>query len=62
MVFTKFTLMPGVQYPAWFLSNMGRGGGVTRPFPRGGGVEELHRDPTVGPRPKVWNKDKKWKK
>jgi len=24
-----------------------------RPLPRDGGVEELHRDPTVGPRPKV---------
>jgi len=32
----------------------GGDGGATRPFPRDGSVEELHRDPTVGPRPKVW--------
>jgi len=25
-------------------------GGVTRPLPRNGDVEELHGDPTVGPR------------
>jgi len=25
-------------------------------------MEELHRDPTVGPRPKVWTRDHKWKK
>jgi len=30
------------------------GGGDTRPLPRDKGVEELHGDPTVGPRPKVW--------
>jgi len=29
-------------------------GGATRPLPRNGGVEDLHEDPTVGPRPKVW--------
>jgi len=29
-------------------------GGATRPLPRNGGVEELHGDPTFGPRPKVW--------
>jgi len=28
------------------------GGGATRPLPRDGGVEKLHRDPTVGSRPK----------
>jgi len=28
------------------------GGGATRPPPKDGSVEELHRDPTVGPRPK----------
>jgi len=27
----------------------------------GWGVEELHGDPTVGPRPKVWTRGKKWK-
>jgi len=32
------------------------GGGATRPLPRVGVVEELHGDPTVGPRPKVWTK------
>jgi len=32
------------------------------PFPRDGGVEELHRDPTVGSCPKVWTRDQKWKK
>jgi len=30
------------------------GGGAIRPFPKDGGVEELHGDLTVGPRPKVW--------
>jgi len=25
------------------------------------GVEELHRDPTVGPHPKVWTRGQKWK-
>jgi len=38
------------------------GGSATRPLPRDGGVEKLHRDPTVGPRPKVWTRGKKWKK
>jgi len=38
------------------------GGGVTRPLPTDGGVEELHTDPTVGPRPKVWTRGQKWKK
>jgi len=27
-------------------------GGATRPLPIDGGLEELHGDPTVGPRPK----------
>jgi len=31
-------------------------------LPRDGDVEELHGDPTVGPRPKVWTRGKKWKK
>jgi len=31
----------------------GVGGGATRLLPRDGGVEELHEDPTVGPRPKT---------
>jgi len=39
-----------------------RGGGATRPLPRDGGVEELHGDLTVRPRPKVWTRGKKWKK
>ena len=30
------------------------GGGTTRSLPRDGGAEELRRDPTVGPHPKVW--------
>jgi len=37
------------------------GGGATRSLPRDGGVEELHGDPTVGPRPKVWTRGQKWK-
>jgi len=37
------------------IDNACGGGGDTRPLPRDGGVEELHGDPTVGPRPKVWN-------
>jgi len=38
-------------------------GGVcaTRPFPRDGDMEKLHRDPTVGPRLKVWTRGQKWK-
>jgi len=36
--------------------HFGSGGGATRPLPRNGGVEELHGDPSVGPRPKVWTK------
>jgi len=35
------------------------GGGATRPFPRDGGVEELHGDPTVRPRLKVWTRGQK---
>jgi len=41
---------------------LGGGGGATWPFPKDGGVEELHGDPTVGPRLKVWTKGQKWKK
>jgi len=40
----------------------GNRGGATRPLPRDGGVEELHGDPTVGPRPKVCTRGQKWKK
>jgi len=36
--------------------------GATRPIPRDGGIEELHGDPTVGPRPKVWTRGQKRKK
>jgi len=38
------------------------GGGTTRPLPRDGGVEELHGNPTVGPRPKVCTRGQKCKK
>jgi len=37
------------------------GGGATQPLPRDGGMEELHRDPTVVPLPKVWTRCQKWK-
>jgi len=37
------------------------GGGATRPLPRVGSVEELHGDPAVWPRPKVWTRGQKWK-
>ena len=30
---------------------------VTQPLPRDGGTEELHRDPTARPHPKVWSLD-----
>jgi len=30
------------------------GGGATRPLPRDGGVEELHGETTVEPRPNIW--------
>jgi len=32
------------------------GGSATRPLPRNGGTEELHGDPIVGPRLKVWTR------
>jgi len=32
------------------------GGGATRPLPKDEGAEKLHRDSTVGPRPKVWTR------
>jgi len=35
------------------------GGGATRPLLRDGGVEELHGDRKVGPRPKVWTRGQK---
>jgi len=38
------------------------GGGATRPFLRDVSVEELYGDPTVGLRPMVWTRSKKWKK
>jgi len=38
------------------------GDGATRPLRRDGSVKELHRDPTVGPGPKVWTGGQKWKK
>jgi len=31
------------------------------PFPRDGGLVELHGDPTVGPCLKVWTRGQKWK-
>jgi len=36
-------------------------GAVIWPLSRDGGAEELRGDPTVGPRPKVWTKDQRWK-
>jgi len=38
------------------------GSGATRPLPRNRGLEELHGNPTVGPRPKVCTNGQKWKK
>jgi len=37
----------------------GDGGGGARPLPRDEGVEELHGEPTVGSRPKVWIRGQK---
>jgi len=39
----------------------GGGDDATLLFPRDRGVKELHGDPTVGPRPKVWTRGQKWK-
>jgi len=39
----------------------GLSGGATQSLPMDGGVEELHGDPTVGPRPKVGTRGQKWK-
>jgi len=36
------------------------GGGANRLLPRDGDVEELHGDPTVWPRPKVWTRGQKF--
>jgi len=36
-------------------------GGAIRPLPRDGAAEEFHRHLTVGPRPKFWTRDQKWK-
>jgi len=40
----------------WINSTAILGGGATRLLPRDGGVEKLHGDPTVRPRPKVWTR------
>jgi len=48
--------------PAYLLVKVPCGGVATRLLPRDRGVEELHEDLTVGPRPKVWNRGQKWKK
>jgi len=37
------------------------GGGATQPFPRDGGVEKLHGDPTLGPRPQGLDQRSKMK-
>jgi len=37
-------------------------GGTTGPLPKDRGAEELHGDPTVGPRSKVWTRGQQWKK
>jgi len=39
-----------------YFNKFKRGSDATRPLPRDGGVEELHEDPTVGPRPKAWTR------
>jgi len=39
----------------------GDGGAIQR-LSMDGGAEEFCGDPTVGPLPKVWTKDQKWKK
>jgi len=36
-------------------------GVVIRPLPRDKSVEEFRGNPTVGPRPKIWARDQKWK-
>jgi len=41
---------------------VGRVSGIIRPLPTNGGMEELHRDLTVRPPPKVWTRSQKWKK
>jgi len=38
------------------------GGGTTVPLSSDEGVEELHGDPTVGPRLKIWTRGQKRKK
>jgi len=43
-------------YFLFLLRERDYGGGATRPLPRDGSLEELHGDPTVGPRPKVWTR------
>jgi len=43
-------------------SFLASGGGATRPLPRNGGVQELHGDPTAGPRTKSRTWCQKWKK
>jgi len=56
-VFNKKVVLQFTAYPYSIA-----GGGATRPLPRNGGVEGLHRDPTIGPHPKVWTRGQKWKK
>jgi len=41
--------------------NLCDGSDATRPLRRDEGVEELHGDPTVRSRPKVWTRGQKWK-
>jgi len=42
--------VPNVTFVLAHLCVKLSGGGATRPLPRDRGVEELHGDPTVGPR------------
>jgi len=42
-------------------SEYGIPGLVVVVYPSDGGVKELHGDQTVGSRPKVWTRGKKWK-
>jgi len=48
--------LDGQEINACLVCRVSGVGGATRPLPRDGGVEELHGDPTVGPRPKVWTR------
>jgi len=55
-----FLLNPEIKFGVD--SCCGDGGGVTRSLPTDGGVKELHGEPTVGSRPKVWSRGQNWKK